>query len=85
MERRTFLAGGAAAVVGISSQPVAAHVPPGASPPLAPSDREGAVARLRGQFLGDFDPGRSEGVLFEHAENDGEPDGNQNIAGDHRS
>lgn len=63
MERRTFLAGGAAAVVGISSQPVAAHVPPGAGQPLAPSDREGAVARLRGQFLGDFDPAYVENVI----------------------
>ena len=63
MERRTFLAGGAAAAAGLVTQPAASHyynnewvkTPPGL--PLAPSDLEAAVARLRKQFLAEFDRG----------------------------
>ena len=55
MERRTFLAGGAAAAVGLTSQPAAAQyfdkagLETPSEQPLAPSDIEAAVARLRKQ------------------------------------
>ena len=72
MERRTFLAGGAAAAVGLSSQPAASQYfdnawlksPP--DQPLAPSDIEAAVARLRKQFLSEFDPAYVENVIVPH-------------------
>ena len=72
MERRTFLAGGAAAVAGLVTQPAASHYydiawvksPPGL--PLAPSDLEAAVARLRKQFLAEFDAAYVENVIVPH-------------------
>ena len=73
MERRTFLAGGAAAAAaGLVTQPAASHYynnewvksPPGL--PLAPSDLEAAVARLRTQFLAEFDPAYVENVIVPH-------------------
>ena len=72
MERRTFLAGGAAAAAGLITQPAASHYynnewvksPPGL--PLAPSDLEAAVARLRKQFLAEFDPAYVENVIVPH-------------------
>jgi hypothetical protein len=72
MERRTFLAGGAAAAVGLGTQPAASHYYDNAwlkSPPdqpLAPSDIEAAVARLRKQFLAEFDPAYVENVIVPH-------------------
>ena len=72
MERRTFLAGGAAAAAGLVTQPAASHyydnawvkTPPGL--PLAPSDLEAAVARLRKQFLAEFDAAYVENVIVPH-------------------
>ena len=72
MERRTFLAGGAAAAAGLVTQPAASHYynnewvksPPGL--PLAPSDLEAAVARLRKQFLAEFDAAYVENVIVPH-------------------
>ncbi len=69
MERRTFLAGGAAAAAGLITQPAASHYynnewvksPPRV--PLAPSDLEAAVARLRKQFLAEFDPAYVENAI----------------------
>ena len=72
MERRTFLAGSAAAAAGLITQPAASHyynnewvkTPPGL--PLAPSDLEAAVARLRKQFLAEFDPAYVENINVPH-------------------
>ena len=72
MERRTFLAGGAAAAVGLTSQPAAAQyfdkawLETPSEQPLAPSDIEAAVARLRKQFLAEFDPAYVENVIVPH-------------------
>jgi cytochrome P450 len=66
MERRTFLTGGAAAVFEISSQPAISQSPPAAGQPLAPSDLLSAVARLRAQFLSEFDPAYVENVIVPH-------------------
>jgi hypothetical protein len=66
MERRQFLFGGGAAVVGMASTPAATQSPPAAGQPLAPSDIPGAVARLRKQFLGQFDPAYVENVIVPH-------------------
>jgi cytochrome P450 len=63
MERRTFLTGGAASVVGISTQPAAAQSPPVPGQPLSPTDLQSTVARLRAQFLKEFDPAYVENVI----------------------
>src|SRR5262245_1678068 len=68
MERRAFLAGGAAAVVGASAPQSAAamylgHDPAETRQPLSPSELEAAVARLRKQFLAEFDPAYVEHVI----------------------
>ena len=63
MKRRTFLASGSAAVVGISSQPAVSQSPPVPGQPLAPTDLETAVARLRKQFLHEFDPAYVENAI----------------------
>jgi hypothetical protein len=63
MRRRTFLAGSAAAVVGGSSQPGAAQSPPVAGQPLAPTDLMATVARLRKQYLAEFDAAYVENVI----------------------
>src|SRR5262245_48088591 len=72
MKRRTFLTGGAAAAAGLITQPAASHYydnewvksPP--AQPLAPSDLEAAVARLRKQFLAEFDAAYVENVIVPH-------------------
>jgi cytochrome P450 len=72
MERRTFLTGGSAAVVGLATGPAYAQYVDGAWPkprnrqPLAPSDIESAVVRLRKQFLAEFDPAYVENVIVPH-------------------
>src|SRR5215471_4423559 len=66
MERRTFLAGSAAAVLGAPSQPAVSQSPPVAGQPLAPTDLMSAVARMRGQFLTSFDPAYVENVIVPH-------------------
>jgi hypothetical protein len=63
MERRTFLTGSAAAVLGVSSQHAVSQSPPVAGQPLAPTDLMSTVARLRGQFLREFDAAYVENVI----------------------
>jgi hypothetical protein len=67
MERRAFLAGSTAAVVGATAPKSAqamylGHDPAGVRQPLSPSELEAAVARLRKQFLAEFDPAYVEHV-----------------------
>ena len=72
MERRAFLVGGAVAVAGMATGPVSAQYfddawvksPP--QRPLAPADIESAVARLRKQYLAEFDPAYVENVIAPH-------------------
>ena len=67
MERRTFLVGGGAAVaVGMVAEPALPQSPPAPGQPLAPSDIEAAVTRLRKQFLAEFDPAYVENVIVPH-------------------
>jgi cytochrome P450 len=66
MERRTFLTGSAATAFGISSRPAVSQSPPVAGQPLAPTDLMSEVARLRKQFLGEFDPAYVENVIVPH-------------------
>jgi hypothetical protein len=69
MERRAFLVGSAFAVAGMASGPVSAQYfdnawvtsPP--QQPLSPADIESAVARLRKQYLAEFDPAYVEHVI----------------------
>jgi cytochrome P450 len=66
MERRTFLVGTATAVAGLATLPAASQSPPAAGQPLAPSDLQSTVARLRKQFLSEFDPAYVENVIVPH-------------------
>lgn len=66
MERRQFLFGSAASVAGMATQPAATQSPPATGQPLAPTDIPGAVARLRKQFLEQFDPAYVENVIVPH-------------------
>ena len=73
MKRRSFLAGGAAAVVGVSSQPSVAHYAPdersattGVGISIAPGDIDGAVARLRDRFSNEFNAEYIENVILPH-------------------
>jgi hypothetical protein len=66
MERRTFLTGSAAAAVGLSSRPAGSQSPPVAGQPLAPTDLMSEVARLRSQFLREFDPAYVDNVIVPH-------------------
>ena len=64
MKRRTFLAGGATAVAGLSTQCAHAHYPPPThGQPVAPSDLQSVAARLRAQYLKEFDPAYVENVI----------------------
>ena len=56
MERRAFLIGTGAALAGLAVNPAASQSPPAAGQPIAPSDLGATVARLRKQFLAEFDP-----------------------------
>jgi len=72
MERRAFLVGGAFTVAGMATGPVSAQYfdnawvksPP--QQPLSPADIESAVARLRKQFLAEFDAAYVENVIVPH-------------------
>src|SRR6476469_10668099 len=72
MERRAFLFGGAFTVAGMATGPVSAQYfdnawvksPP--QQPLSPADIESAVARLRKQFLAEFDAAYVENVIVPH-------------------
>jgi hypothetical protein len=66
MKRRMFLMGSAAAVLGVSSQHAVSQSPPVAGQPLASTDLMSAVARLRGQYLSEFDPAYVENVIVPH-------------------
>ena len=66
MERRAFLIGGAAAAAGLVGEPALAQSPPAAGQPIAPSDLESVVVRLRKQFLAEFDPAYVENVIVPH-------------------
>ncbi len=68
MERRTFLVGGSAAVAGMTVQagPAFPQSPPAAGQPLAPGDLQATVARLRKQFLAQFDAAYVENVIVPH-------------------
>jgi cytochrome P450 len=63
MERRTFLTGGTAAAVGLSSRQAASQSPPIPGQPLAPTDLMATVARLRKQYLAEFDAAYVENVI----------------------
>ena len=67
MKRRTFLVGGAAAIAGAASRPhiaLAHETVPTES--LSSSDLASAAARLRKQFLADFEPAYVENVIIPH-------------------
>jgi len=63
MKRRAFLVGGSAAAAGAAIRPAGSQSPPAAGQPLAPTDIEAAVARLRKQFRAQFDPAYVENVI----------------------
>ena len=66
MDRRAFLVGGGVAVAGMAAQPAASQSPPvpgQAATLLAPGDIASAAARLRKQFLGEFDAAYVENVI----------------------
>ena len=63
MKRRTFLTGSAATAAGLSSGPVASQSPPIPGQPLAPTDLMATVARLRKQYLAEFDAAYVENVI----------------------
>ncbi|HEY6832469.1 MAG TPA: hypothetical protein VI251_08260, partial [Pseudolabrys sp.] len=66
MERREFLILGAlSAATAAGAQPEHAHAqsPPAAGQPLAPTDLQTTVGRLRAQFLKEFDPAYVENVI----------------------
>ena len=57
MKRRTFLTGSAATATALASQPARSHYPPPATGQvLGPNDLAANAARVREQFLKDFDP-----------------------------
>lgn len=65
MKRRTFLKTGAAAVAGLSAQPVLAHYQ-SSEQPMSSSELGAAVARLRKRFLESFDEAYVERVILPH-------------------
>lgn len=64
MERRAFLTGTAAAVVGATGTPALAQSPPAAGQPIAPTELQATAARLRAQFAKEFDPAYVENVII---------------------
>ena len=55
MRRRAFIAGGAGAVASISALTGCAHsAPPPADQPLPPGGLDGAVAKMRAQYVAEF-------------------------------
>ena len=66
MDRRSFLVGGTFLATGMATRPAEAQSPPipgQTAAPLAPSEIEAAVVRLRKQFLAQFDPAYVENVI----------------------
>ena len=72
MDRRSFLVGGGVAVAGVATGPAYAQyfdnawLKPPLPQPLAPADIQSAVARLRKQFLAEFDAAYVENVIVPH-------------------
>ena len=72
MDRRSFLLGGGVTVAGAATGPAYAQyfdnawLKPSPPQPLAPADIEAAVARLRKQFLAEFDAAYVENVIVPH-------------------
>jgi cytochrome P450 len=71
MKRRVFLASGAGAVASVSALAACTHSSPSASPtsppsnaPLPPGDLDGAVAKLRAQYAGQFDADYVDNVIL---------------------
>src|SRR3954464_6670469 len=65
MKRRTFLTGSAATATALASQPARSHYPPPATGQvLGPNDLAANAARVREQFLKDFDPAYVENVIL---------------------
>ena len=68
MKRRAFLAGGATAVASVSAltgcaQASAPNSPP-SDQPLPPGDLDGAVAKLRAQYVAQFDADYVDNVVL---------------------
>ena len=63
MDRRSFLVGSTFAAAAMATVPAESQSPPVPGQPLAPSDIEAAVVRLRKQFLAEFDPAYVQNVI----------------------
>ena len=66
MKRRAFLIGSASAVAAVTSESASSQSPPVPGQPLATGDLASAAARLRAQFLKDFEPAYVENVIIPH-------------------
>src|ERR1700754_5127141 len=66
MKRRTFLTGSATSMAALSAQPVLAHYEPPLNDPPAPGELAATAARLRAQFMKDFEPAYIENVIVPH-------------------
>lgn len=66
MKRRTFLSGSATSIAALSAQPVLAHYDPPLNAPPAPGDLAATAARVRAQFMKDFEPAYVENVIIPH-------------------
>ena len=66
MKRRAFLIGSASAAAAVGGQPALSQSPPVPGQPPAAGDLAAAAARLRAQFLKDFDPAYVENVIIPH-------------------
>jgi hypothetical protein len=68
MRRRAFLASGATAVASVSALASCAHTSPPTSPPsdqpLPPEDLDGAVAKVRAQYVAQFDADYVDNVVL---------------------
>ena len=64
MRRRPFLTGGAGAAAALSTQSAFAQSPPAARQPIAAGDLQAAAAKLRAQFLAEFDAEYVENVIL---------------------
>ncbi|TPM93783.1 hypothetical protein [Mesorhizobium sp. B2-1-3A] len=64
MKRRTFLTGSAAAVAGLSVDPVFSHAATAERQPLSVTDLENSAAQLRSRFSRDFDPAYIENAIL---------------------
>ena len=66
MRRRAFLIGSASAAAAVTSQPALSQSPPVPGQALAAGELAAAAARLRAQFLKDFEPAYVENVIIPH-------------------